>query len=93
MYKNLSMKKWLSIISGILYLIFTTVELPASDFTLNLNNVDIKTFIKLVGDFTKENYLIDPNVKGTITVYANKSVPSEQIDSIFKTILNLYGFS
>lgn len=76
-----------------LFVSFTAVESPARDFVLNLNNVDIRTFIKLVGDFTKENYVIDPNVKGNITVYANKPIPSEDIENIFKTILNLYGFS
>lgn len=77
----------------VVVLFMFVLESPARDFVLNLNNVDIKTFIKFVGDFTKENYVIDPNVKGTITVYANKPVPSEEIDKIFKTILNLYGYS
>ncbi|MCM8762456.1 MAG: hypothetical protein NC905_04315 [Candidatus Omnitrophica bacterium] len=77
----------------IVVLSFFILECSARNFVLNLNNVDIKTFIKFVGDFTKENYVIDPNVKGTITVYANKSVPAEEIDKIFKTILNLYGYS
>lgn len=85
------MKKWLTIV-GVLFL-FTVYKSSARDFVLNLNNVDIKTFIRFVGDFTKENYVIDPNVKGTITVYANKPVPAEDIDKIFKTILNLYGYS
>ncbi|MCD6408261.1 hypothetical protein J7L87_04335, partial [bacterium] len=63
------------------------------DFILNFNNVDIKTFIKFVGEFTKENYVIDPNVRGNITIYSNKPVPADQIDKIFKTILNLYGYT
>ncbi|MCM8830110.1 MAG: hypothetical protein NC824_03835 [Candidatus Omnitrophica bacterium] len=85
------MKKTFIILIGILSVFI--LECSARDFILNLNNVDIKTFIKFVGDFTKENYVIDPNVKGTITVYANKPVPSAEIDKIFKTILNLYGYS
>ena len=63
------------------------------DFILNFNNVDIKTFIKFVGEFTKENYVIDPNVRGNITIYSNKPVPADQIDKIFKTILSLYGYT
>ncbi|MCX8082074.1 MAG: hypothetical protein N3D17_01555 [bacterium] len=87
------MKKCPFIIIVGIFCTFLIVESPAKDLILNLNNVDIKTFIKFVGDFTKENYVIDPNVKGTITVYANKPVPAEEIDKIFKTILNLYGYS
>lgn len=85
------MKKILLII-GALFFCFNYVCF-SRDFVLNFNNVDIRTFIKFVGEFTKENYVIDPNVKGSITIYSNKSVPSEEIDSIFKSILNLYGFS
>jgi len=63
------------------------------DFILNFNNVEIRTFIKFVGEFTKENYVIDPNVRGNITVYSYKPVPSGDIKTIFKAILNLYGFT
>jgi len=86
------MKKKVLIVMLLFFWLFTLKSF-SKDFILNLNNVDIKTFIKFVGEFTKENYVIDPNVKGTITVYANKPVPSEEIDKIFKTILNLYGYS
>lgn len=65
----------------------------SKDFILNFNNVDIRTFIKFVGEFTKENYVIDPNVRGNITVYSYKPVPSEDIETIFKSVLNLYGFT
>lgn len=63
------------------------------DFILNFNNIDIRTFIRFVGEFTKENYVIDPNVKGNITVYSYKPVSAEDIEDIFKSILNLYGFT
>ncbi|HNS31824.1 MAG TPA: secretin N-terminal domain-containing protein [bacterium] len=65
----------------------------SKDFILNFNNVDIRTFIKLVGEYTQENYVIDPNVRGNITVYSYKAVPAGEIENIFKSILNLYGFT
>ncbi len=63
------------------------------NFVLNFNNVDIKTFIKFVGEFVKENYVIDPAVRGNVTIYSNKPVPVDQIDQIFKTVLSLYGYT
>lgn len=65
----------------------------ANEFTLNFNNVDIRTFIKFVSEFTKKNYVLDQGVRGNITVYSQKSVPVEDIDKIFSTILNLYGYT
>ncbi|HRR96385.1 MAG TPA: secretin N-terminal domain-containing protein [Candidatus Ratteibacteria bacterium] len=65
----------------------------ADNFVLNFNNVDIQAFIKFVGEFVQENYVIDPTVKGNVTIYSNKPVPVDQIDQIFKTVLSLYGFT
>jgi len=63
------------------------------EFTLNFNNVDVRTFIKFVSEFTKENYVLDPNVKGNITVYSQRPVAAKDIDKVFRAILNLYGFA
>lgn len=62
-------------------------------FYLNFNNVDIKSFIKFVSEITKENYVLDPNVRGTITIYSASPVPVNEIDRIFKAVLNFYGFT
>jgi len=80
------------VIGAISFLIFLS-SCFAKDFVLNFNDVDIRTFVKFVGEFTKENYVIDPTVKGNITIYSNRPVPSEEIETIFKAVLNLYGFS
>ncbi len=73
--------------------VLQAVCLFSGDFVLNFNNVDIRTFIRFVGEYTGENYVIDPNVRGNITIYSNSPVPTEEIDMIFKSVLNLYGFS
>lgn len=81
-------------IFGVLFFIFFGVSVFATDnFVLNFNNVDIRTFIKFVGEFVKENYVIDPGVRGNVTIYSNKPVPVGQIDQIFKTVLSLYGYT
>ncbi len=74
-------------------IVLQTVCVFSGDFVLNFNNVDIHTFIKFVGEYTGENYVIDPNVRGNITIYSNSPVPTEEIKTIFKAVLNLYGFS
>ena len=64
-----------------------------NEFTLNFNNVDIRSLIKFVSEYTQENYVLDPGVKGTITVFSQKPVPAEDVDRIFRSILSLYGFT
>lgn len=77
----------------ILFLLFPLIVFAEREFYLNFNNVDIKTFIKFVGEITKENYAIDPNVRGTITIFSTTPIPVEQIDRVFKSVLNFYGFT
>ncbi len=86
------MRKKIFLFNFILMLLFCFI-VNADNFVLNFNNVDIKTFIKFVGEFVKENYVIDPAVRGNVTIYSNKPVPVEQIDQIFKTVLSLYGYT
>ncbi|MGC8976195.1 MAG: secretin N-terminal domain-containing protein [Candidatus Ratteibacteria bacterium] len=76
-----------------LFLLFSTFIFCEREFYLNFNNVDIKTFIKFVGEITKENYVIDPNVKGTITIYSATPIPVGEIERVFKAVLNFYGFT
>lgn len=90
---NLTMKKKFFITVWLLFLSLFSRPCFPRDFILNFNNVDIKTFIKFVGEYTRENYVIDPNVRGNITIYSNSSISVEEINAIFKSILNLYGFS
>lgn len=84
----MKLKKILLIFVFLIFPIFGERE-----FYLNFNNVDIRTFIKFVGEITKENYVIDPNVRGIITIYSKTPIPVEQIDRVFKSILNFYGFT
>ncbi|MCS7181262.1 MAG: hypothetical protein NZ891_07960, partial [bacterium] len=77
----------------ILLCVFSLNIISENNFYLNFNNVDIRTFIKFVGEITKENYVIDQNVRGTITIYSTTPIPIEEIDGVFKSVLNFYGFT
>jgi general secretion pathway protein D len=75
-------------------LMFTSL-MPAQQkqFTLNFSNIDILTFIRLVSEFTGENFVIDPNVRGTVTIFSQKPVDSEKLPQVFQAVLNLYGYA
>lgn len=76
-----------------LVLMFSVCSFAQKQFTLNFNNVDILTFIKLVSEFTGENYVIDPAVRGSVTIISQKPVESEKLYQVFQAVLNLYGFT
>lgn len=80
----------ITIFSFLLFFLGTEAH---AQFTINFNNVDIRTFIRLVSEFTGENYVLDPNIRGSITVYSQKPVESQKLPQVFNAILNLYGAS
>ena len=85
------MKKF--VVFFLFFLIIETSIFAQNVFILNFNNVDITTFIKLAGEFTGKNYIIDPNVTGNITIFSQKPVPIDKFPEIFNAILNAYGYA
>jgi general secretion pathway protein D len=70
-------------------------EAPASErlVTLNLNDVDISVFIELVSELTGKNFIVDPRVRGNVTVIAPARIPVSDMYRIFESVLQIHGFS
>lgn len=59
---------------------------------LNFNGVDLRAFVQTVlGDVLKQNYLIDPNVSGTVTIQTINPLPKEQLMDVLQEVLELNG--
>lgn len=65
----------------------------AEQITLNLNNADIEALIKTVSEHTGKNFVIDPRVKGKVTVISAHPMESEEFYQVFLSILEVHGFS
>ncbi|MGA8241690.1 MAG: secretin N-terminal domain-containing protein, partial [Desulfobacterales bacterium] len=61
--------------------------------TLNLNDVDINVFIQLVSELTDKNFIVDPRVRGNVTVIAPTRIPVSDMYRIFESVLQIHGFS
>ena len=61
------------------------------EMVLELNNVDISTFIESVGKITKRNFVIDPRVRGDITILTPQPVTDIELDTLFAAILDVHG--
>lgn len=60
---------------------------------LNLKNVDIRALISQVADITGYNFIIDPRVKGNVTVISTKTMTESEVYQVFLSILKVHGFS
>ena len=61
--------------------------------TINMRNAEISAVIQWVAEQTKKQIVIDPRVKGKVTVLANEPMTTEQAYNVFLAMLNVYGYS
>ncbi|MFD2365269.1 type II secretion system secretin GspD [Pseudoduganella sp. GCM10020061] len=65
----------------------------SSSAALNFVGADIESVIKAVGHYTGITFIIDPRVKGTITLVSEKSVSKSQAFALLSSALRLQNYS
>ncbi|WP_242521710.1 type II secretion system secretin GspD [Motiliproteus sp. SC1-56] len=79
-----------------LALALTVTALPASsseDYSLDMRDTDLSEFIATIGELTGKTIVIDPRVKGKITIRSPRSVTQEELYEIFLVQLGVSGFA
>ena len=61
--------------------------------TLNMKNADITTFITDIGQMTGKAFIIDPRVKGRVTIVSQHPMTQEEVYHVFISTLNVHGFT
>ena len=65
----------------------------AQTITLNLKDADINALIGTVAEVTGKNFIVDPRIKGKVTVISSRPMDSEEVDQVFQSILKVHGFA
>ncbi len=65
----------------------------ANQSTLNFVDADIESVIAAIGDYTHTTFIIDPRVKGTITLVSEKPLTKTQAFRLLTSILRLHGYT
>ncbi|MEO1704369.1 MAG: type II secretion system secretin GspD, partial [Pseudomonadota bacterium] len=65
----------------------------AQDSRLNLRDADLSTFVELVSELTGRNFIVDPRVQGTVTIFAPAAVDPDEVFGIFLNVLELNRFT
>jgi len=66
---------------------------PAGGGTLNFKEADIGAVISTVAEFTGKNFIIDPRVKGKVTLISNRTLGKEEMYQVLLTILEVHGYT
>jgi general secretion pathway protein D len=70
----------------------TVSSFEPGDVTLNFENADIREVVQSVlGNTLGENYVIDPNVAGSVTVSSARPIAKDDLLSVLEVILQMNG--
>ncbi len=80
---------WLALVCCLL----TTPTWPeAQTWKINLKNADIREFITQVSTITGTTFVVDPRVKGNVTVVSDRKLDTEAVYALFLSVLRVHGF-
>ena len=60
---------------------------------LNFTDADISAVINAVSEVTGMNFIIDPRVKGKVTIVSNREMSSDEVYQVFLSVLKVHGFA
>ncbi len=82
------------LLGGAVHAQSTTAEEDSPDsVTLNFQDADIRALINTVSQITGKNFVVDPRVKGRVTLVSGATLPPDQIYDVFLTVLEVHNFA
>jgi general secretion pathway protein D len=73
--------------------LFVTGSAYATEYSPNFKNTEITEFINIVGKNLQRTIIVDPNVRGKITVRSYDLLTEEQYYQFFMNVLQVYDFA
>ena len=77
------------------FLLFLSFGVAAESGTwrINLKNADIREFVTQVSTITGKSFIIDPRVKGNVTVVSSASMTAQGVYELFLSVLRVHGYA
>jgi len=60
---------------------------------VNLKDADVRAFVSQIADITGYSFVIDPRVKGKVTVVSNVAMNKESVYEMFLSVLGVHDFA
>lgn len=79
------------IVLGLLMTVSTSVI--AEKVRLNFKGADIQAVITSVADITGKNFIVDPRVKGKVTIISSRAMSNREIYQVFLSVLDVHGYT
>ncbi|MEW6315311.1 MAG: type II secretion system secretin GspD [Pseudomonadota bacterium] len=62
-------------------------------WTINLKDADIRAYIDQMSQLTGQTFIVDPRVKGQVTVVSNATLDTEEVYQLFLSVMATHGYS
>jgi general secretion pathway protein D len=74
-------------------LLALSAPVDAKTWKVNLKEADISALVSEVSEITGKNFIVDPRVKGNITVISSKPLTADAVYELFLGVLSVNGFA
>jgi general secretion pathway protein D len=85
--------KWIALSLLVVWLPLSALAADDQGWKVNLKDADIKAFISQVANITGYSFVIDPRVKGKVTIVSDTSMGKREVYEMFQSVLNVHGFA
>ena len=87
------MNKYLKKFFFVVMIAHSTILLSQETFILNYEEVDIRRVTQDIANFSKKTIILDPRVKGKVTIFSNSSLTSDEVWEVYLRTIQVNGFS
>jgi general secretion pathway protein D len=74
-------------------ILIATPVLANETWKINLKDADISALVSEMAEITGKNFVVDPRVKGTVTVVSSKALNARELYELFQSVLSINGFA
>ena len=87
------MNKYLKKLFVVVMIAHSAILLSQETFILNYEEVDIRRVTQDIANFSKKTIILDPRVKGKVTIFSNSSLTSDEVWEVYLRTIQVNGFS
>ena len=87
------MNSYNKVLLSIITFIVSFDTLAQETFLLNYQDVDIAKVTQDISKFSKKTLILDPRVKGRISIFSDSILSSEQVWDVYLRTIQVHGFS
>ena len=91
--KTKKLTGWRLLLVAGLLILWLPMSFAAETTTLNFKGADLGAVISSIAEVTGKNFIVDPRVKGKVTLISNRAMGKGEVYKVFLSILEVHGYT